>query len=61
MINRAVIDMVLVDLTVLLYHLQYFELLSHLLEVYPEKVAQLNADAFKYIVVTIDFGIHQQV
>ncbi|CAA6673264.1 unnamed protein product [Spirodela intermedia] len=38
----------------------YFELLSHLLEVYPEKVAQLNADAFKYIVLTIDFGIHQQ-
>ncbi|XP_078429331.1 exportin-4 protein isoform X2 [Wolffia australiana] len=38
----------------------YFELLSHLLEVYPEKVARLNGDTFNHIVATIDFGIRQQ-
>ncbi|KAF3796350.1 Exportin-4 [Nymphaea thermarum] len=39
---------------------QYFSLLSHMLEVYPEKVAQLNPDAFGHIVASLDFGIHQQ-
>ncbi|KAJ4968652.1 hypothetical protein NE237_015353 [Protea cynaroides] len=38
----------------------YFELLSHMLEVYPEKVAQLNNEAFAHIVGTLDFGIHHQ-
>ncbi|CAN6479474.1 unnamed protein product [Victoria cruziana] len=39
---------------------QYFALLSHMLEVYPEKVAQLNPDAFGHIIASLDFGIHQQ-
>ncbi|XAR65865.1 hypothetical protein NMG60_11011849 [Bertholletia excelsa] len=38
----------------------YFSLLSHLLEVYPEMVAQLNSDAFNHIVGTLGFGLHQQ-
>ncbi|XP_077228966.1 exportin-4 protein isoform X2 [Tasmannia lanceolata] len=38
----------------------YFALLSHLLEVYPEKVARLNAEAFAHIVGTLDFGIRHQ-
>uniref|UniRef100_A0A1D1XQV5 Exportin-4 n=1 Tax=Anthurium amnicola TaxID=1678845 RepID=A0A1D1XQV5_9ARAE len=38
----------------------YFELLSHMLEVYLEKFAQLNMEAFKHVVETLDFGIHQQ-
>lgn len=40
--------------------LQYFALLSHMLEVYPEKVAQLNKDAFAHIAHTLDFGLHGQ-
>ncbi|MQL87164.1 hypothetical protein Taro_019699, partial [Colocasia esculenta] len=39
---------------------EYFELLSHMLEVYPEKVAELNMEAFKHILETLDFGIHRQ-
>ncbi|XP_026401021.1 exportin-4-like [Papaver somniferum] len=38
----------------------YFALLSHMLEVYPEKVAQLNASAFAHIAGTLDFGLRQQ-
>lgn len=38
----------------------YFTLLSHMLEVYPEKVAKLNAEAFAHIVGTLDFGIKHQ-
>eukprot|EP00268_Persea_americana_P014257 TRINITY_DN1631_c0_g1_i1.p1 TRINITY_DN1631_c0_g1~~TRINITY_DN1631_c0_g1_i1.p1 ORF type:complete len:890 (-),score=174.70 TRINITY_DN1631_c0_g1_i1:594-2915(-) len=38
----------------------YFSLLSHMLEVYPEKIAQLNAEAFANIVGTLDFGICHQ-
>lgn len=40
---------------------QYFSLLSHLLEVYPETVAQLNTDAFSNVLGTLDFGLHHQV
>ncbi|XP_010265025.1 PREDICTED: exportin-4 isoform X2 [Nelumbo nucifera] len=38
----------------------YFALLSHMLEVYPEKVPQLNSEAFAHIIGTLDFGIHHQ-
>ncbi|XP_024025186.1 exportin-4 [Morus notabilis] len=38
----------------------YFSLLSHLLEVYPETVAQLNTDAFSNVLGTLDFGLHHQ-
>ncbi|RZS00251.1 hypothetical protein BHM03_00029916, partial [Ensete ventricosum] len=38
----------------------YFALVSHLLEVYPEKVAQLNMEAFEHIVRTLDFGVRHQ-
>lgn len=38
----------------------YFSLLSHLLEVYPETVAQLNTDAFTHVLGTLDFGLHHQ-
>lgn len=38
----------------------YFSLLSHMLEVYPEMVAQLNAEALAHILGTLDFGIHHQ-
>lgn len=38
----------------------YFSLLSHLLEVYPEMVMQLNNEAFIHIVGTLDFGLHHQ-
>lgn len=31
-----------------------------MLEVYPEKIAQLNAEAFANIVGTLDFGICHQ-
>lgn len=40
---------------------QYFSLLSHLLEVYPEMIAQLNIQAFNHILGTLDFGLHHQV
>nr|XP_010934314.3 LOW QUALITY PROTEIN: exportin-4-like [Elaeis guineensis] len=38
----------------------YFALVSHMLEVYPEKVARLNREAFAHIIGTLDFGIHHQ-
>ncbi|CAL5194582.1 unnamed protein product [Lathyrus oleraceus] len=38
----------------------YFSLLSHLLEVYPETFAQLNSEAFTHILGTLDFGLHHQ-
>ncbi|KAL5998713.1 hypothetical protein ACLOJK_009658 [Asimina triloba] len=38
----------------------YFALLSHILEVYPEKVAQLNVEAFTHTTGTLDFGLHHQ-
>ena len=41
--------------------MQYFALLSHLLEVYPETVAQLNSEAFTHVLGTLDFGLHHQV
>ncbi|RDX59766.1 Exportin-4, partial [Mucuna pruriens] len=39
---------------------QYFSLLSHMLEVYPETFAQLNSEAFAHILGTLDFGLHHQ-
>ncbi|WOL04284.1 exportin-4 isoform X1 [Canna indica] len=38
----------------------YFALVSHLLEVYPEKVAQLNKESFAHIIRTLDFGFQHQ-
>ncbi|KAH9658951.1 exportin-4 protein [Citrus sinensis] len=38
----------------------YFSLLSHLLEVYPETVAQLSTEAFAHVLGTLDFGLHHQ-
>ncbi|WCJ43784.1 Exportin-4 [Euphorbia peplus] len=38
----------------------YFSLLSHMLEVYPERVAQLNSEAFAHVLGTLDFGLHHQ-
>ncbi|GMP21962.1 hypothetical protein CsSME_00000164 [Camellia sinensis var. sinensis] len=38
----------------------YFSLLSHMLEVYPEMVAQLNSEAFGHVLGTLDFGLHHQ-
>ncbi|XP_066370501.1 uncharacterized protein [Miscanthus floridulus] len=38
----------------------YFVLMSHLLEVYPEKVAHLNRDAFTRIIGSLDFGLRNQ-
>lgn len=38
----------------------YFSLLSHMLEVYPEMVAQLNTNAFGHVLGTLDFGLHNQ-
>ncbi|XVF06407.1 hypothetical protein REPUB_Repub06bG0046100 [Reevesia pubescens] len=38
----------------------YFSLLSHILEVYPETLAQLNGEAFAHILGTLDFGLHHQ-
>ncbi|XP_042013629.1 exportin-4-like [Salvia splendens] len=38
----------------------YFSLLSHMLEVYPEIIVQLNVDAFSHILGTLDFGLHHQ-
>lgn len=38
----------------------YFALVSHMLEVYPEKIAQLNKEAFAQIIGTLDFGIQHQ-
>ncbi|XP_050143396.1 uncharacterized protein LOC126619158 [Malus sylvestris] len=38
----------------------YFSLLSHLLEVYPETVAQLNSEAFSHVLGTLEFGLRHQ-
>ncbi|XBJ24008.1 hypothetical protein VPH35_001982 [Triticum aestivum] len=38
----------------------YFVLMSHLLEVYPEKVAHLNRDAFGRITGSLEFGLRNQ-
>lgn len=38
----------------------YFFLLSHMLEVYPETLAQLQSEAFRHVLGTLDFGIHHQ-
>lgn len=38
----------------------YFSLISHMLEVYPEMVAQLNADAFVHVLGALDFGLRHQ-
>ncbi|XP_018622121.1 uncharacterized protein [Nicotiana tomentosiformis] len=39
--------------------LDYFSLLSHMLEVYPEMVTQLNREAFVHIIASLDFGLCQ--
>lgn len=38
----------------------YFALISHLLEVYPEKVANLNKVAFARIIGSLEFGLRNQ-
>ncbi|KAE8667510.1 hypothetical protein F3Y22_tig00112402pilonHSYRG00128 [Hibiscus syriacus] len=38
----------------------YFSLLSHILEVYPETLPQLNSEALAHIMGTLDFGLHHQ-
>ncbi|CAN1271124.1 xpo4 [Linum perenne] len=38
----------------------YFSLLSHMLEVYPETVVRLNSEAFLHVLGTLDFGLHHQ-
>ncbi|GAB2277627.1 hypothetical protein Dimus_012335 [Dionaea muscipula] len=38
----------------------YFSLLSHMLEVYPEMVAQINDAAFTRVLEALDFGLHHQ-
>ncbi|KAL6581172.1 hypothetical protein OROMI_007095 [Orobanche minor] len=38
----------------------YLALLSHMLEVYPEVITQLNVEAFTRIFETLDFGLHHQ-
>ncbi|KAI4350108.1 hypothetical protein L6164_010625 [Bauhinia variegata] len=38
----------------------YFSLLSHMLEVYPETFAQLNREALAHLLATLDFGLHHQ-
>ncbi|CAK7341133.1 unnamed protein product [Dovyalis caffra] len=38
----------------------YFSLLSHMLEVYPETVARLNNEAFGHVLGTLDFGLRHQ-
>lgn len=40
---------------------QYFGLLSHLLEVYPEMLLELNAESFSHIRETLKFGLRHQV
>ncbi|XP_020595203.1 exportin-4-like, partial [Phalaenopsis equestris] len=39
----------------------YFRLISHMLEVYPEKVVLLAKEAFAQVIAAIDFGIQHQV
>ncbi|KAL8533351.1 hypothetical protein ACS0TY_009659 [Phlomoides rotata] len=38
----------------------YFSLLSHMLEVYPEIIAQLNIEAFTHIIGILEFGLRHQ-
>ncbi|KNA21595.1 hypothetical protein SOVF_041800 [Spinacia oleracea] len=38
----------------------YFSLMSHMLEVYPEMVSQLNVEALAHIIATLDFGLRHQ-
>ncbi|KAL9225514.1 hypothetical protein vseg_001428 [Gypsophila vaccaria] len=38
----------------------YFSLISHMLEVYPEMIAQLNTEAFVHVLGTLDFGLRHQ-
>ncbi|KAK9735232.1 hypothetical protein RND81_04G192400 [Saponaria officinalis] len=38
----------------------YFSLISHMLEVYPEMVAQLNTEAFVHVLGTLDYGLRHQ-
>ncbi|KAL8130523.1 hypothetical protein V2J09_019678 [Rumex salicifolius] len=38
----------------------YFSLLSHMLEVYPEMIAQLTCEAFAHIMGTLDFSLRVQ-
>lgn len=38
----------------------YFALLSHLLEVYPEMLLELNAESFSHIRETLNFGLRHQ-
>ncbi|EFJ35002.1 hypothetical protein SELMODRAFT_406082 [Selaginella moellendorffii] len=39
---------------------QYFTLLMHMLEVYPEKVAKISPEGFSQILGTLEFGLRQQ-
>lgn len=39
---------------------QYFTLLAHMLEVYPEKIAKLSKEGFGQIVSTLDYGLRHQ-
>ncbi|XP_020678770.1 exportin-4 [Dendrobium catenatum] len=38
----------------------YFRLISHMLEVYPEKVVLLTKEAFAQVIASLDFGIQHQ-
>ncbi|KAK3043139.1 hypothetical protein RJ639_000028, partial [Escallonia herrerae] len=38
----------------------YFYLLSHMLEVYPEMILQLNHEALAHVLGNLDFGLHHQ-
>ncbi|XP_048236240.1 exportin-4 isoform X1 [Ricinus communis] len=38
----------------------YYSLLSHMLEVYPETIARLNSEAFAHVLGTLDFGLRHQ-
>ncbi|KAM7250286.1 hypothetical protein ACFE04_022169 [Oxalis oulophora] len=38
----------------------YFALLTHALEVYPEAIAQLNSEAFSHVLRTLEFGMRHQ-
>ncbi|KAF3661956.1 putative exportin-4-like isoform X4 [Capsicum annuum] len=43
----------------LVFPAKYFSLLSHMLEVYPEMITQLNGEALVRIIKTLDFGLCQ--
>lgn len=36
---------------------QYFDLLSHLCEIYPQKICELPASSLQMLMCTIDFGL----